>query len=221
MLSTRYRRSLLLLLMGAAAGVGFISENPRHVDPCLRPGALAATTLIPGARHLMTRPSSGLHETLLWAEGNFDNPLSEEAPFTYRVVRSHDLLYLASRPVNLISDSIDGERHRVKTIDVDGTELPIHVVEDYTKVPNLLIAYFHLYGLEPAEDPVSNHLGHFVDVIAGGTPAVTTVIVNGPITRLGLEDAEADATEFLASTYRFIDEYCSEAPDGRDPLPQD
>lgn len=198
--------------MAAAAGVGVISENPRHIDPCLRPGALAATTLIPKARHLLTRDSSEEHETLLWAEGNFDNPLSDDAPFTYRLVRSHDLLYVASRPVNLISETIDGERHRVKTIEVDGVEVPIHVVEDYTKVPNLLIAYFHLYGLEPAEDPVSNHLTHFGDVILGGTPAITTVIVDGPITRAGLEEAEAEATEFLSGVYRFIDEYCSEAP---------
>jgi hypothetical protein len=209
-LSNRYLMPAAALLLVAAGAVGWLTQNPRRVDPCARPGALAVTSLIPGATHLRVKKQASTGSQVLWTEGTFTNPLSAEQPFHYQMVRSYSLLHQASRPVNLVSETIDAEHHRVVHVEAAGQQIPVHLVEDYTKQPHRLIAYFHIYGLEPSEQPLASHLGHFATVIGKGTPVLTTVVVDGVIHRKGLEVATEASLSWLVGSFEFFDRFCSD-----------
>ncbi|MCP5066421.1 MAG: hypothetical protein GY946_07625, partial [bacterium] len=165
--TTRHRKAMAFLLFVAAACMIWTKENPRRFDPCRQPAAISVTSLISGSTHKGSR-NSNREDVTLWVEGTFENPLSNEAPFRYQIIRSYDLLHQSARPVNLVSDKIDAEHHRVENLEIDGQTVPVHIVEDYTTTPNRLIAYLHIHGIDPTESLFSDQLGRLPEIVRTG-----------------------------------------------------
>ncbi|MCP5059198.1 MAG: hypothetical protein GY937_21035 [bacterium] len=214
LLSRRFVLAIAGLLGVTAILVAILTVRPHRFDPCAHPQTLSVTSLIPGAKHLETKELGPDSRYLMRTEGTFSNPISRKAPFEYEIVRSFDVLNMALRPVTLVAPQIDAEHHRLESIDVDGTSIPVHIVEDFTKQPPQLIAYIQAYGLTPSSNPMASHLLNFLGVLRHGTPAVTTVIVNGPITRAGQPEAEESALRWLGDSWKFIERFC--APPAKD-----
>lgn len=216
LLSRRFAIAIAGMLGVTALVVAALTARPHRHDPCARPEVLSVSSLIPGARHTRTRDPDPKDRFSLWVEGTFANLLSAKDPFQYRIVRSYNVLGASLNPTNLVAPHTDAEHHRMESIEMDGTSIPVHVVEDYTKHPPQLIAYFQMYGVTPVSNPIATHLRSFRNVLRYGTPPVTTVIVNGPMTRADRPEVEEKVLAWLGGAWQFIDRFCAptkKAPD--------
>ncbi len=208
MLSRRFVITIAAILGVSGATMAWFTIHPHQQDPCQNPGALEITSLIPGARHLRIR--TDLPEAaILWAEGEFTNPLADQHPYRYQIVRGFNTLRISTHPVSYVANDVDGEVQRTIQVEVDGQSLSIHVVEDFTRSPPRLIAYLQIYGTTPTASPIGSHLRNLRAVLSHGTQPVTTVIVDGLVTRKGLPEAEKAISEWIGGAWTFIDRFCS------------
>ena len=197
-----------LLVAVAAVCVAWLEVEPHQVDPCERPGELALVHQIPGAR--APEPVDfGSPELILRARSTLDNPFSLGEPMRFQLVRSFDVLTMSGRPVSLVSQKIEAENHRLVERRVGDTLLPVHIVEDHTRSPSLLVAYFHVYGNRPVAYPLTEQLSQVPEVLRSGSPAISTWIISAATDRLSQRDVEAKALAWVDSAWSFHRQRCA------------
>ena len=98
-ISTRFAVALVALL-GAAAGlrIGVLHEA-RGLDRCAAPGAMKATSLIPGTVALGERLEALDDDTIQWSEGELPNPAFSKLPMQFQIIRSYDAPALYANPL--------------------------------------------------------------------------------------------------------------------------
>ncbi|MBW2245345.1 MAG: exosortase/archaeosortase family protein, partial [Deltaproteobacteria bacterium] len=111
--------AIAIMLSISCATATWFDIHPRRQDHCRNPATLAITSLIPDAKHVRQR-SELPDSIILWAEGEFPNPLSDSNPFHYQIVRGYNTLRISTHPLSLIANDVDGETQRLMEIQVEG-----------------------------------------------------------------------------------------------------
>lgn len=207
LLSRRFLVAITALLGVCAATMTWFTLHPYRQDPCVRADTLGVTFLIPNSRHLRLRTELP-EDVVLWAEGRFANPLSEANPFRYQIVRGYGTLRRSTHPVSLVDNDVDAESHRITVLEVGKASLPIHIVEDFTRSPPRVIAYLQIHGTTPTESPITAHLSNLGAVLREGAQPVTTIIVDGLITRQGMPETEKALLDWFGGAWTFFDRFC-------------
>ncbi|MBW2397228.1 MAG: hypothetical protein JRG95_23520, partial [Deltaproteobacteria bacterium] len=75
-------------------------------------------------------------------------------------------------------------------------------------------AYLQIYGNTPTASPIGTHLNGLVDVLFQGAEPVTTIIIDGLVTRNGLPVAEEAINAWIGGAWTFFDRFCSAPANG-------
>ena len=207
MLSRRFVIAIATMLVVCAAATTWFTSHPRRHDPCVRADTLGVTSLIPGGRHLGLRTELD-DDVVLWAKGQFANPLSGTDPFRYQIIRGYDTLRRSTHPVSLVDEEVEAESQRKVVLEIGETSLPIQIVEDFTHLPPRLIAYLQIHGTTPTENPLAAHLRNLGGLLREGAQPVTTIIVDGPVTQSGLPETEKAVLDWFGGAWTFFDRFC-------------
>lgn len=200
---------LALLVVASLPGIAAL-RGSHGADPCRAPDALKATSLIPGTTALGERLESFTAATFQWSEGEVANPVFEDQPLQFQIIRSYDGAYLYERPTQFAGDKLEPEHASVRDLDASGERLPIHIVWDHTVSPSRLVAYFFVFDNRPVRSPLFAQLRHAVGLAVGGPRPTTLVLLSGTATPATAERAERAAVDWLARAWPFVAEACGE-----------
>ncbi len=227
--SARYGVALVALLaLSALARVAWI-RDARGPDVCRSPGAIKATSLIPGTVALGERLEALDADTFQWSEGEVANPLSPRSPMQFQIVRSYDAPRLYGNPLRIGErtgpgahdqlasagarpDRMQPEDLRVRELDVDGERVPIHVAWDHTQAPlgpSRLVAWMFIYENRPVVSPLLRQIAGAAPLVIGGTRPLTLVTVSALAARSTGPRAEDAAMAWLADAWRYVARSCA------------
>jgi hypothetical protein len=226
-LSTRFAAGLLVLA-GAAAGLRLaLLEGSRGADRCAAPGALKATSLIPGTLALGERLEALGPETFQWSEGEVENPALAKLPMRFQIVRSYaatalyvNPLHYAARPDSPQSRAetaaaerrLQPEELRVRVIAAAGVSLPIHVAWDHTDAPvgpSRLAAWLFVFDNQPVRSPLRSQLANALSLAAAGARPLTIVTVSALAPVNATAQVEDAAVAWLADAWRYTARVCT------------
>jgi hypothetical protein len=227
--STRFAGALLALLGAAAALRIGVLHDARGDDRCAAPGALKATSLIPGTTALGEQlPALDAH-AIQWSEGEVANPVFSKLPMQFQIVRSYDApalysnpLAVASRPQRILgraspaSDddlgpAMQPEDLRLHELEIDGARLPIHLAWDHTgapRGPSRLAAWFFVFDNEPVRSPLASQLRASVGLALRGPRPLTLVTISAFASEQTIEPVEAAAVAWLGRAWAYVARSC-------------
>jgi len=228
--STRHAGALVALLgVAAALRIGVLREA-RGEDSCAAPGAIKATSLIPGTTALGERMDALDAQAIQWSEGEVANPVFTNLPMLFQIVRSYDgpslyanPLALASRPQRELeggggSDEDDlgpamqPEELRLREPEVSGVRLPIHVAWDHTSAPrgpSRLAAWFFVFDNAPVRSPLTAQIRDSVGLALGGPRPLTVVTISALASEQTTEAVEDAAVAWLEGAWNHIARVCT------------
>ncbi len=226
--STRFA-GVLIALLGAAAAlrVGVLHEA-RGEDPCAAPGAMKATSLIPGTVALGERLESLGADTIQWSEGEVPNPSFPKLPMQFQIVRSYDAPWIYGRPLSFAAwppsvrpEAGEGTRReiamqtedlRIRETSVNGATLPIHVAWDHTEAPlgpSRLVAWLYVFDNVPVRSPLAAQLRGAVGLALGGPRPLTLVTVSALASEPTRQPVEDAAVAWLGDAWAYVARACA------------
>jgi len=230
-LSTRFAVGLLVLAGGAAALRLGVLPGARGEDRCARPGAIKATSLIPGTLALGERLEALDGDTIQWSEGEVAHPVFPTLPMRFQIVRSFDatklyanpLRYAAFRGAQPAADDaeseagateprVEPEELRLREARVGGVALPIHVAWDHTQAPHgpsRLVAWFFVFDNEPVRSPLSSQLENALSLAAGGPRPMTLVTISALASEETVVRVEDAASAWLENAWAYMARACA------------
>jgi hypothetical protein len=227
-ISTRFA-GVLLALFGAATAlrVGVLHEA-RGVDRCAAPGAMKATSLIPGTIALGERLESLDDDTIQWSEGEIANPVFPKLPMQFQIVRSYDApdlygnpLSFAVWPPSVTPEPEAGERRenpmqteelRVRESPAGGATLPIHVAWDHTEAPygpSRFVAWMFVFDNAPVRTPFAAQMRASLGLALGGRRPLTLVTISALASEQTAHEVEDAAVAWLGDAFTYIARACA------------
>jgi hypothetical protein len=232
-LSSRFAAALLLMAGAAAALRLGALHDARGADACAAPGALKATSLIPGTTALGERLEALDRDTIQWSEGEVTAPEPGGLPMRFQIVRSYDAPRLYGNALDYAAPLGDGphaeaarlepEDIRVRELVLDGVRVPIRVAWDHTGAlgrrpgadrseagtgASRLAAWLFVFDNHPVRSPLRAQLGHALDLAIGGARPLTLVTISAlatPETAAPVEDA---AVAWLGRAWSYVSHAC-------------
>jgi hypothetical protein len=230
-LSQRFAVALLALAGTTAAVQHTAMRGARGEDPCASPGALKATSLIPGTTALGERLEALDADVIQWSEGEVANPVFARVPMRFQIVRSfaapelyvEPLGYAALQDPRMAAGgpsamATSGELHlqpeelRVREVVVGGAALPIHVAWDHTEAPrgpSRLVAWLFVFDNEPVRSPLSSQLENALSLAVGGPRPLTLVTVSALASRERAAQVEDAASAWLGQAWTYVARSCT------------
>jgi hypothetical protein len=229
-ISTRFAGALLVLLGAAAALRVGVLRHARGEDPCAAPGAIRATSLIPGTTALGERLEALDTQTFQWSEGEVANPVFAKLPMQFQIVRSYDAPWLYGSPLALATwprrepsapgpaeehlreAALQPEELRVREADAGGrSQLPIRVAWDHTEAPlgpSRLVAWFFLFDNKPVRSPLAAQLAASFGLALRGPRPLTLVTISALATEQTTGPVEDAAVAWLEDAWSYIARSC-------------
>jgi hypothetical protein len=229
-LSQRFAAALLALAGAAATLQHTVLRGARGEDPCASPGAIKATSLIPGTTALGERLEALDADVIQWSEGEVANPVLAKLPMRFQIVRSFDAPALYVNPLGYAAlqdprltagghdevpataeQQLQPEELRVREASVGGVALPIHMAWDHTQAPrgpSRLVAWFFVFDNEPVRSPLSSQLEHALSLAAGGPRPLTLVTISALASGGTAGEVEAAASAWLENAWAYIARSC-------------
>jgi hypothetical protein len=230
-LSRRFAVTLFLLAGAAAALRLTVLRGARGEDPCASPGAIKATSLIPGTTALGERLETLDADTIQWSEGEVANPVLAKLPMRFQIVRSFDATELYVNPLGYAAPqgptrttngqvaealpaepSLQPEELRVREAGRGGGVLPIHIAWDHTEAPSgpsRLVAWYFVFDNEPVRAPLSSQLENALNLAAGGPRPLTLVTISALASEQTAAQVEDAAVAWLESAWVYIARACA------------
>jgi len=230
-LSQRFAVALLALAGATATLQHTVLRGARGEDPCASPGAIKATSLIPGTTALGERLEALDADVIQWSEGEVANPVVAKLPMRFQIVRSFDAPELYVEPLGyaaLQDPQLAGggpsavataaqlhlqpEDVRVREVVVGGVALPIHVAWDHTEAPrgpSRLVAWFFVFDNEPVRSPLSSQLANALSLAVGGPRPLTLVTVSALASGETAPQVEDAASAWLAHAWTYVARSCT------------
>jgi hypothetical protein len=222
-LSSRFAAAIAVLLGAAAAlRIGVLSEA-RGPDRCAAPGALKATSLIPGSTALGERLDAVGGPVLQWSEGEVAHPLFARLPMQFQVIRSFDARSLYDAPVRLAERAgrpaepasersearLQPETLSVRDAEVDGVRVPVHVAWDHTdEAVSRLVAWLFVFDNAPVESPLAAQLRGALGLALGGPRPLTLVTLSTVAPSGDTARVEEAAMAWFADAWRYVARSC-------------
>jgi hypothetical protein len=219
-LSRRFAAGLLLLSGAAAALQLTLLRDARGEDPCAAPGALKATSLIPGSVALGERLEELGPSTIQWSEGEVAHPLAGRPPMRFQIVRSFDARSLYANPLALAAPEVVGtsgelqlqpEELRVRVAGDGGAGIPIHVAWDHTEAPrgpSRLVAWLFVFDNAPVRSPLAAQLASAPSLALRGTRPLTLIAISALATEDSAVRVEDAAVAWLVSAWEYAARAC-------------
>ena len=208
--SGKYGVALVALLAVGAAPRIAAYRGVRGDDPCKAPGAMKATSMIPGTLALGERLESLGPATFQWSEGEIENPALAKTPMQFQIIRSFDGPFLYENPVRFAGARLEPEELRVREVEVDAERIPVHIAWDRTKQPSRLVAYFFAFDGRPVRSPLAAQLRRAVGLALGGPRPTTLVLVSGVASPDDASVVEDAAAAWLGDAWRYFAHACRE-----------
>ena len=208
--SAKHAIALLALLAAGAAPRVAALRGVRGEDSCRAPGAVKATSMIPGTLALGERLELLGPATFQWSEGEVANPVLPKAPLKFQIIRSYDGPSLYENPLRFAGDRLEPEELVVRDLEVDGERVPVHIAWDRTQAPSQLVAHFFVFDGRPVRSPFAAQLRSAAGLALHGPRPTTLVLVAGfayPNNASVVEDA---ATTWLGDAWRYFAHVCGE-----------
>jgi hypothetical protein len=226
--STRFAAALLLIAGSAAALRVAVLRDARGADACASPGALKATSLIPGTVALGERLEALGGDTIQWSEGDVPNPVSARVPMRFQLVRSFDAPALYADPIALASreepapgrepEPAPRERHlqpeelRLAMEPTAVGALPIHLAWDHTEAPagpSRLVAWYFAFDGVPVTSPLRAQLASAWSLAVRGPRPLTLVTLSAIATQATAARVEAAAVAWLRASWEYTARACA------------
>ncbi len=210
-LAQRYAPHITVLVGLALLPVVVHSYAQRRTDDCANPFVLVASARASDAsetrRHFM-QERMGAYQ---WREGQVIPP--DGGPrLSYAIVRSYDPKRVYYRPERNLVGKQEPERIVLDTIDVDGEQVPIRVVE-YARQRRThlqsLAAYLLVYDGEPVTNPYTAQILAAPGLMVAGSRPMTLFFVWGQALTDELPGAQAAAREWLITSWRTYQSACN------------
>jgi hypothetical protein len=229
-LSTRFAAALLVMAGGAAALRLSALHGARGEDRCASPGAIKATSLIPGTVALGERLEALDADLVQWSEGEVANPLYPKLPMRFQIVRSFDATELYVNPLAFAADAmppaqsspaagspppvrrLQPEELSVREASAGGAPLPVHVAWDRTEAPrgpSRLVAWFFVFDNQPVRSPLASQLSNALNLTLGGPRPLTLITISALATDDTAPQVEDAAIGWLESAWRYVARACS------------
>jgi hypothetical protein len=225
-LATRFAAAAALLAGAALALRVGVLHGARGADPCAAPGAMKATSLIPGSVALGEKLEELDADTIQWSEGDVANPVFPALPMRFQIVRSYHATRLYVNPLEFAALDALGlarsrsseaplqpEELRVRTVAGAGDRaLPIHVAWDHTEAPrgpSRLVAWFFAFDNQPVRSPLAAQLASAPSLAIGGPRPLTLVSLSALATEESAPRVEDAAAAWLTDAWRYVASACT------------
>jgi hypothetical protein len=223
--ATRFAAALLLLSAAAAALQLTLLGGARGEDPCAAPGALKATSLIPGTVALGERLEALTQSTIQWSEGEVANPVPARPPMRFQIVRSFDARSLYANPLALAAPELAApssagaselqlqpEELRVLVVPDGAAGVPIHIAWDHTEAPrgpSRMVAWLFLFDNVPVRSPLAAQLASAPSLALGGPRPLTLITISALASEGTAARVEAAAAAWLVRAWDYAARVCT------------
>jgi len=205
-LSGRYAKHLIVLLLLFAAPILVTDLRPRRRDDCRDPAFLFVTSLIEGSKPVGESMPERSEDIVQWSYGELANPELPREPLRFQIVRSYDRQYTS--PMQMLGGPFDPELHRLETVATPAGDLRIHVAVDHTTEPSRVAAWTFVYGGRSVENPLIAILASAPRQLVGGYLPLTVLMVDGKASHHRTEPVAAEARRWLVAAWQHVATAC-------------
>lgn len=168
--------TFLLLVMAAPGLYHFALDS--HATSCRNPEKLVGENFLPSALNVKTLPWVR-HHLIDGAVGQFELPGKWSRKLSYRISRTYNLNAYYFVPIDNFTNMMPEDELEVRTLDVDGTSLPIHLRLDESERESIVTAYMYFIGGKPVRSPFLGSLAQSFDQLRNGLQPLTMILITG------------------------------------------
>jgi hypothetical protein len=208
-LSPRHSRVLAIALLLMAIPIWYHAAARPRTFSCSNPDALIRSKVLPMVEEFGTLPFSKEQGFFDSAAGTLSLPGRWKAAPQWRISRSFQLQRYYYHPANSYAYLFPDDELVMRTLVVDGVELPIHLRLDESRRNSVMTAYLYILGGRPIRNPFTGTVAAAIPQLIGGRLPLTEILVSG-VSAFTDEEANREALiDWIRSSWIRYDEVCN------------
>ena len=145
---------------------------------CRDPNRLITERFLPSVQEFETVPRK--RELLInGSTGTVKLPGEWKMDSKYRISRSYNLADYYFVPIDNFTNMFPEDFLEVRTLDVDGVELPVHLRLDESEQQSVLTAHIYILGGKPIRNPFTGSLAQAPAHLRDGLHPLTMILLYG------------------------------------------
>jgi hypothetical protein len=127
----------------------------------------------------------------------------------YKIARSYDLTDYYIIPVGNFTNIFPADRIEVRTLEVEGIELPIHLRLDESEQESVLTAHIYILGGRPIRNPFSGSIAQTAAHLRHGAHPLTMILLNGRTSLERREEGQQIMLDWIREAWLRYESVCS------------
>ena len=127
----------------------------------------------------------------------------------YRISRTYDLADYYFVPIDNFTNMFPEDRTELRTLDVDGIDLPVHLRLDESERESVLTAYIYILAGKPIRNPFTGSLAQVLAHLRDGAHPLTMILLNGRTSFAGRDAGQEIMLEWIREAWLRFDAICN------------
>ena len=143
------------------------------------------------------------------SKGNVELPGVWKGDTSFRISRTYNLSDYYFVPIDNFTNMFPDDLVEVRTLTVDGVEVPVHLRLDESEKKSILTAHFYVLGGQPVRNPFTGSLGQIAEHLRNGPSPLTMILLNGKTKLEHMEENREIMINWIREAWIRYDSVCN------------